>query len=197
MPNARRSQLSFVGAAMLAAACVHSPAVTAVPAAAPVTVAAPATTVILVRHAEKIDASTDPVLSDAGATRAKLLADTLAGSVITGIVVTQFQRTRLTAQPLAMRLGLEPIIVSAAGPGIDHARAVATLVRGRFAGKTVFVVGHSNSVPAIIRALGVTSPVAIPDWKYDDMFVVSLDASGRATLSQSRYGATSIAPAAP
>ena len=159
--------------------------------------AAPNTTIILVRHAEKADASADPVLSDAGLRRANVLADSLAHAGISGVIVTQFQRTRLTAGPLATRLGLEPIVVTAGGAAADHAGAVTAIIRDRFAGRTVLVVGHSNSVPAIIRALGVPSDVSIPDWEYDDMFVVKTDATGRASLIRSRYGTASMAPAAP
>jgi hypothetical protein len=69
------------------------------------------------------------------------------------------------------------------------------VIRDRFAGKTVLVVGHSNTVPAIIRALGIPDAVAIPDWEYDDIFTVRTDAAGRATLARSRFGAASMAPA--
>ena len=151
----------------------------------------PNTTIILVRHAEKADTTSDPVLSAAGTARAGALADSLAHSGIAGIVVTQLQRTRLTAQPLASRLGLVPVVVQAGAPGVDHAAAVAALIRDHFAGKTVLVVGHSNTVPAIIRALGVTDVVTIPDWEYDDMFTVRTDATGRATLARSRFGVAS------
>jgi phosphohistidine phosphatase SixA len=159
--------------------------------------AAANTTIILVRHAEKADASADPALSAAGARRAQALADSLARRGISGIVVTQFQRTRLTAQPLATRLGIEPVVVPAAGAMTDHAAAVAAVIRERFAGKTVLVVGHSNSVPAIVSALGIAAPVTIPDWEYDDMFVVTTDAAGRASLARSRYGTASAAPTTP
>ena len=153
----------------------------------------PNTTIILVRHAEKADTTSDPMLSAAGTARADALADSLAHSGIAGIIVTQLQRTRLTAQPLAARLGVVPVVVQAGTPGVDHAAAVAALIRDRFAGKTVLVVGHSNTVPAIIRALGITDIVTIPDWEYDDMFTVKTDAGGRATLARSRFGVASAA----
>jgi broad specificity phosphatase PhoE len=159
--------------------------------------APPNTTIILVRHAEKADASADPVLSDAGSRRAAALADSLAQRPIAGIVVSQFQRTRLTAQPLATRLGLEPVVVPASGAVAEHASAVAAAIRQRFAGRMVLVVGHSNTVPAIVKALGIETPVAIPDWEYDEMFVVTIDANGRPTLARSRYGIASAAPASP
>jgi phosphohistidine phosphatase SixA len=154
----------------------------------------PNTRVILVRHAEKADSSADPALSEAGQARARALADSLAGSRVAAIFVSQMQRTRLTAQPLAARLGLEPIVVPVGGPLPEHALAVASAIRARFAGKTVLVVGHSNTVPAIIRALGSGDAVAIPDWEYDDVFTVTSGPGGNVTLTRSRYGQPATAP---
>ena len=148
----------------------------------------PNTTVILVRHAEKADTTADPVLSAAGSARANALADSLVRSGISAIIVSQMQRTRLTALPLATRLGLEPIVVPVGGPPGEHAGAIASMIHGRFAGKTMLVVGHSNTVPAIIRALGATEAVAIPDSEYDDVFTVRSGADGVITLSRAHYG---------
>jgi broad specificity phosphatase PhoE len=148
------------------------------------------TTVILVRHAEKVDDSSDPVLSAAGTARAVALADSLAHAGISGIIVTQLQRTRLTAQPLATRLGIEPVVVPAGIPGVDHAAAVTATIRDRFAGKTVLVVGHSNTIPAIIRALGVTEAVTIGDGDYGDVFTVNADAGGRISIGRGKLGGT-------
>jgi ribonucleotide monophosphatase NagD (HAD superfamily) len=37
----------------------------------------------------------------------------------------------------------------------------------------VLVVGHSNSVPDVIRGLGVESDVSIDDSQYDNLFVLT------------------------
>lgn len=146
------------------------------------------TTVYLVRHAEKADTTSDPVLSAAGARRASALADSLARTTVDAIITTQLQRTKLTADPIARRAGITPVVIPAGGPLEAHAGAVANTILGRFAGKTVLVVGHSNTVPAIIRALGVAEPVTIADPEYDGFFVVTVRPDGRATLVRSRYG---------
>jgi hypothetical protein len=49
------------------------------------------------------------------------------------------------------------------------------------------VVGHSNTVPDILRALGVATPVTIPDDEYDNLFVVVRPAAGPATLVVLKY----------
>ena len=49
----------------------------------------------------------------------------------------------------------------------------------------VLVVGHSNTVPEIIKSLGVSEPVAIPDDQFDNLFVVIRGA--RPTLLRLHY----------
>jgi broad specificity phosphatase PhoE len=153
--------------------------------AAPVLAQAP-TTVILVRHAEKdVEPEGDPVLTPAGAERARILSEQLADRQVAGVIVTEYARTQLTAKPLADRLGLTPEIASARGR--DHAGAVAEIIRSRYAGRTVLVVGHSNTVPAIIAALGAqVEPIC--DGSFSNLFEVTLR-GGRAEVERRNYGA--------
>jgi phosphohistidine phosphatase SixA len=138
-------------------------------AAAPV-FAQPA--VFLVRHAERADTAegggptmTDPDLSAAGLARAESLATTLRHAKVTAIYTTEYRRTKQTAEPLAKALGLEPTVVMSKDlPGLMEKLKEAT--------GNVLVVGHSNSVPGVIEALGVTEAVAIGDADYDNLFVV-------------------------
>jgi broad specificity phosphatase PhoE len=111
----------------------------------------------------------DPDLSDAGRARAASLAEMLKDARITQIFVTEFKRTQQTAVPLAKRLGLEPAVVSSKEPA-----ALAERLRG--ASGNVLVVGHSNTVPQILEALGVEG-VAIADSEYDNLFLVTRGAS--------------------
>jgi broad specificity phosphatase PhoE len=148
------------------------------------TALAQSSTVILVRHAEKVDDSADPVLSDAGNARAAALADALADAGVTAILTTQFQRTRRTAAPLGEHIGIAPLVVAAAGR--SHVDDVAAKVREHAPG-TILVVGHSNTVPAIIRALGGPDVGEITDSSYDDLFILTLDENGT-RLIRTRYG---------
>jgi broad specificity phosphatase PhoE len=132
-------------------------------------------TVVLVRHAEKVDDSEDAALSEAGLRRAAALADALEDAGVVAIYTTQFQRTANTAVPLAQRVGVPAQVVAATG-GAAHAADVAARVREHGAG-TVVVVGHSNTVPAIIRALG--GPAAsIADDAYAHMFILRFTPQG-------------------
>jgi broad specificity phosphatase PhoE len=146
----------------------------------------PATTVILVRHAEKLDDSPDTPLSATGEARAAALATALERQPVNAIYATQYLRTQQTARPLAEAHGV-PITVHPFADG--YARAMADLIRTRHGGETVVVVGHSNTTPAIIAALGILNPPTIPDGEYDDLFVVTVPARGPARLLRLRYGA--------
>lgn len=147
-------------------------------------------TVILVRHAEKAPApANDPPLDSLGAERARALAATLAESGVTSIVTTQFLRTRATAQPLAEHAQLEMVTVPATRELDAHARAVADAVRATPDGGTVLVVGHSNTIPAIIRALGGPEMPELCETDYDNLFVLMLRGSGRPRLIRAKYGA--------
>ena len=147
-----------------------------------------ATTVILVRHAEKAsEPAADPPLTAAGEARAKALAEALANAGVSAVVTTQFARTRSTAAPLAAALQLTPEVVDARAP--EHATAVAAMILAHHAGEVVLVVGHSNTIPAIVEALGVQRPAAICDAEYDGLYVVTVPASGSARLVSARYGA--------
>lgn len=163
------------------------PAPMATPAQA---LARPVTTVILVRHAEKADNSADAELSAAGVERAKTLVEVVRNAGVSSIITTQYRRTRATAAPASSALGVTPVIVSSSGEA--HAQEVADSVRAR-PGKAILVVGHSNTVPAIIAALGGSAPAPICNSEYDDVFVVTIPADRGApvVVVRSRYGEVS------
>jgi broad specificity phosphatase PhoE len=145
-------------------------------------VAAQTTTVVLVRHAEKVDASADPLLSDAGQARARALVDALKAHDISAIITTQFKRTQLTAAPLAAHHKLTPVVIDAQTPPAEYARRIR-----EHAGRTVLVVGHSNTVPALITALGGPDIGQIPDPEYDNVFVLRIEADGSVKLERRKY----------
>ena len=154
------------------------------------TVSAPPTVVVLVRHAEKAaQPAQDPPLSEAGAARARALVALARDAGVTAIITTQFVRTKTTAEPTATALNVTPEIVQA-GPMPQHAKAVADQVM-KHAGGTVLVVGHSNTIPAIVGALGAPQPKDLCDSEYDQVFVVVLGDTGPPRLIRSRYGAAS------
>ena len=149
---------------------------------------------LLVRHAEKAaEPATDPPLTAAGVARAQALAAALRDAGVTAIITTQLRRTRETAQPLAMARGLTPEVVPISRGAIAaHVETVVAAVR-RQAGGVVLVVGHNNSVPAIIAALGGPRLPDICESVYGNLFVL-VTTGGEARLVQSRYGAPDSDP---
>jgi phosphohistidine phosphatase SixA len=134
--------------------------------------------VFLVRHAERADASrgapppmtpgappADPDLSDVGRARASSLAEALKDANIKVIYATEFKRTQQTAAPLAEALGLTVMVV----PAHSVAALVTKLKAGR---RNALVVGHSDTVPDVLTALGVRPRIQIPDTEFDNLFVV-------------------------
>lgn len=141
-----------------------------------------ATTVILARHAEKAPApAADPPLSAIGRERAQLLASLLANAGVGAIFVTEYVRTQQTARPLAERLHLAPERVDAA----NTAKLIAAI--RRHDGGTVLVIGHSNTVPAILSALGGPA-VAVAENAFNDLFVCTISGQD-VSLLRLRYGA--------
>jgi phosphohistidine phosphatase SixA len=131
--------------------------------------AAGQTTIFIVRHGEKAaSGGNDPDLSKAGRARAESLAAVLKDAGITAIYATEFVRTQATAAPLAKALGLEVMKSSAA-----ETTSLATKLRNLRGGNTL-VVAHSNTIPSLIKSLGIDTPVEIPDDAYDNLFVITL-----------------------
>lgn len=151
--------------------------------------AAPATaqTVIVVRHAEKAEQSADPVLSDFGEARAADLADVVAGAGVTHVFVTPLQRTSLTAGPSMAAAGPEVVAVSLEGGTEAHVARLVGQLRQLSPEAVVLVVGHSNTVPDIARALGATEAAAMADCEYDRLTVLTLTPTG-AHVVAGRYG---------
>jgi broad specificity phosphatase PhoE len=151
--------------------------------------------VLLVRHAEKErDAGSDPPLTAAGMQRAQDLALALRDAGVTTIVTTQLRRTGATAGPLATALKLTPEVVQVDDDTDAHATAVAAAVR-RHARGVVLVVGHSDTVPKIIAALGGPPMPEICETQFANLFVLEPAPDGRARLVRSLYGAADPPPA--
>jgi broad specificity phosphatase PhoE len=142
------------------------------------------TTVILVRHAEKsLDPAfdKDPPLTVTGQERARELARVLAGTPVDAIFTTTFKRTRETAASLATAKKVT-------AEAIDPMEAVAR-IRKDFVGKTVVVVGHSNTTRDVMKALGIADAPFIPESEFDNFFIVTLTEGKPARMIPLKYGA--------
>ncbi len=142
----------------------------------PPPVAAVDTVYVVVRHAQKATGD-DPPLTAEGEAHARALAEALADAGVRAIYATPYRRTQATAAPLAARSG---VAVTRYEPG--DAPATAAAIRAAAHGGTVLVVGHSNTVPALVEALSGVAVAPMPETDYTRMYVVVAGAGGRARL---------------
>lgn len=137
--------------------------------------------VFVVRHAEKVDSSKDAELSDAGRARAESLARMLKDAGITAIYSSDFKRTIHTAEPLAAMLKIQTTVLS------HEPDAIVQKVRSHKPTDTVLVVGHSDTVPRILKGLGCSEAIEIGDTEYDNLFVVVTAKPSEPLLIRLRY----------
>lgn len=148
-----------------------------------------AQTVILVRHAEKAQVpGNDPPLSEAGTARAEALQAALQHANVRHVIVTSRRRTTLTAAAVIAAQHLQPVVIPYGDGDSAQVAAVAAAVRKVPKGEAVLVVGHSNTVPPIIAALGGPKLPDLCDASYSTIFVLELERSP-VRLVRAHYGA--------
>jgi len=162
----RRVLLGALAASLLAA-CASSPA-------------PDAQTIYLVRHAEKASGD-DPQLTLVGRARAEILAAELADTDLAAIYSTNTRRTMETAAPTARATGLTVLPYDG-----NNLETFANMLRATPG--NILVVGHSNTTPALVKALGGKPGTPIVEaTEYDRLYV--LTANGRRYRTElRRYG---------
>ena len=146
------------------------------------------TKIYLVRHAEKAATGTDPGLTPAGNQRAEALKDTLHSRHLTAAFATQFQRTLETAQPTAndQQIAIRRYDANTGNALLD---SLSHLKK-----RAYLVVGHSNTVPAMLQSIGLHPTMElIPDNDYDNFFTVTVKwfLGRHVHLTQGTYGKVS------
>lgn len=145
--------------------------------------AAQTTTVWIVRHAEKDTAfatRANPDLTAEGKQRAKDLAVYLKKESIAVIYSTDTKRTRQTAEHITAPLDIY---------NPKNVGTVATQLLEKAKGKTVLLVGHSNTVLETIEALGGQRPVkALSDDDYDYIFKVEIENNKPVKVQAFQFG---------
>ena len=145
------------------------------------------TIIYLVRHAEKVTldpADKDPLLTVKGQKRAFDLAKKLKRQKLSAIYCTDYQRIKLTAQPISEKLNRD---ISIYNP--KNLKVFAEKVLQENRGKKVLIVGHSNTVLETIEALGGKRPIAtISDNEYDYFFTLKITSNGLVEVDFVHYG---------
>jgi phosphohistidine phosphatase SixA len=151
------------------------------------------TKIFIVRHAEK-ETGNDPVLTAAGNKRAGDLMRALQNEAIGKIYVSQYRRTQHTGDSLRILLKIDTVHYTA--DTVCDKLINAIMGHSDF-GKTILIIAHSNTIPYIIRKLGVLDyPYGdIPDNDFDDLFVVTYKKE-KAKVKAMKYGAKSGVSAA-
>ncbi len=138
------------------------------------------TTVVMVRHAEKVSNEPDAALSEAGLRRAQALVAQLRTFKPTVLFASERRRTQQTLAPTAKSLGLQPLIRPSNAP-----EALAQEMLRDHRGKVILLAWHHGPHEPFVRALGVQGP--LPIWTsstYDRIWVISLPTQGPAHFEE-------------
>lgn len=142
-------------------------------------------TLIVVRHAEKAVDSDDPKnpgLDERGIERAAALARLLANAGVTHLWATEYRRTQESLAPLGHAAEVE-VTIREARDVEGTARHLSTLP----AASVVVVAGHSNTVPALVRALGgsidrLDEAGNLGEHEYDRLFLLTLTSTAEGNV---------------
>jgi broad specificity phosphatase PhoE len=137
------------------------------------------TTYYLVRHAEKdtsVAGSTmmqaNPPLSEKGMQRANRLASILEKEQIDYIFSTNYLRTISTAKPVATIKDQRILLY-------DPNRKLAfadSIQQAPFVGKTILIVGHSNTIPPLVNTILKTNKYQnLNDNEYGFIYKLTLE----------------------
>lgn len=141
------------------------------------------TTYYLIRHAEKDRSNPsvkDPDLNEEGKQRAQKWAEVFRDVHLDAIYSSDFKRTRETAQPIAKRKELAIKIY-------DPHNAYTEEFQKQTKGKTLLMVGHSNTNPDFVnKVIGKQKYANIADDENGSLFIVQVLPDG-STTSQVLY----------
>lgn len=133
--------------------------------------------VYVMRHLPKAEvAHKDPDLNEHGQQMALALASTDFMAQVDVGFSTDYQRTKQTIEPSAARYDFD---VHLYDPRDNE--ALVKVIHTQYCGKTIAIVAHSNTTPAIVTALGGTFDVSFSGQ--------SLPTNTQVQLDESDYGA--------
>ena len=132
------------------------------------------TSLILIRHAEKILASgNDPQLSTKGWQRANELVHIFDAVDIDAVYASPYRRAIDTARPLATAKQLE-ILHYDPNELVSFAQELLKTHQG----ETVVIVGHSNTTPQLTNTLAGTEYSDLEETEYDWLYFVEMSTFG-------------------
>jgi broad specificity phosphatase PhoE len=147
-------------------------------------------TYYVVRHAEKVLTpanASDPLLTNIGIQRSNDLNAYFSRKKPDSIFVTKYLRNQLTAAPTATAAGITPTIVNQSDTNNINVFVTRLLKLNK---KSVLIVGHTNTVPLIVKGLSGETISPIQENDYDNMYIIKQTRTKR-HLIQRTYGAIS------
>ncbi len=134
------------------------------------------TTIVLVRHAEKMKDQEDPNLTEEGNSRAEKLKEILSTFSLNQIYSTDYNRTQQTAKPTS---NAQEIEITSYNP-----RAIndfGNMLLQTQKGENILVVGHSNTTPQLLNFFMKETVVeSISESDYGNLYIVNIDDQGNA-----------------
>jgi broad specificity phosphatase PhoE len=142
------------------------------------------TTFILVRHAEKVDDSRDPDLSEAGYHRAELLAEMFNRVPFDAVYSTDFIRTRETARSIADKNNLEIQFYE-----YQNASSEVDKWMQKHHGETILISGHSTTTPMVTNAILGEEHFEnnFDESDYGNILIITISGDGKKELLHLRY----------
>jgi 2,3-bisphosphoglycerate-dependent phosphoglycerate mutase len=127
------------------------------------------TTYYFIRHAEKVDNSKNPDLSEIGLERAKLWNEIFSEINIDAIYSTDFKRTLQTITPIANSKKVTIINYNPKTIDIES-------FKKNTLGKKVLVVGHSNTIPNFVNQI-INKKIYsdIDDITFGNLYIVTIN----------------------
>ncbi len=133
------------------------------------------TVVYIVRHAEKTGEQANADLSEAGKSRADVLKWMLRDISLDAIYSTDTARTRHTVEPTAKAKQVKLTLYT------PHSGKLVQAIRRHHTGQSLLVCGHSNTVPELLKSLGVGIKEHVLEG-FDDLFIVTIDSPADSTV---------------
>ena len=125
--------------------------------------------VFVIRHAEQeLTGLVDAGLSQEGLERATDWATILRPSGLDLVVTTEIQRSRATGAIIAEALGVPRVEFSKGGSS-----SIAAFLQENYPEDVVLVVGHSGTIPKLLRSLGYSDTFPISKSAYGWLFIVT------------------------
>lgn len=125
-----------------------------------------ATTLFLIRHAEKLDDTKNTDLSPEGFERAECWKKYFENTEIDAFYSSGFQRARRTCQPMAFSRDKDITIYK------NHLMDLKKVIEEN-KGKTILIVGHSNRIPTFVnKLLGEEKYPEILEPEFGNLYVI-------------------------